>query len=181
MEIVGVLIGAGIVAASPLVPVLRPVAKSAVKGGLALADMAKGAAAVAAYQWGQVVEEASAEVDIMEASAEAGESSAATDIAVDVSVEKMVAKATDEAAFEVAAAVSDEVVPTAGAVDDLKLISGIGPKVEGQLQAAGITSFEQIAETDTDQLRQILLNAGSGYRTINPDDWPAQARDLASG
>jgi predicted flap endonuclease-1-like 5' DNA nuclease len=32
-----------------------------------------------------------------------------------------------------------------GAPDDLKQISGIGPKLEGVLREAGITRFEQIA------------------------------------
>ena len=50
MEIIAALIGAGVVAVSPLVPALRPVAKTAVKSGLAVAAAAKGAAVVAGQQ-----------------------------------------------------------------------------------------------------------------------------------
>ena len=66
MEVLGALIGVGVIAISPLVPGLRPVAKTAIKGGMAVVDMSKGAAAVAVHQWGQVVAEASAEAEEIE-------------------------------------------------------------------------------------------------------------------
>ena len=44
-ELLAVLVGTGAVVFSPfLIPGLRPVAKSAIKGGMAVADAAKGAA-----------------------------------------------------------------------------------------------------------------------------------------
>ena len=70
--------------------------------------------------------------------------------------------------------------PVEVAADDFKLIDGIGPKVESVLHSAGITTFEQIADSDPDQIRQILTDAGPRYRVINPDGWPDQARALAA-
>ena len=70
--LLAILVGAFAVAVSPLVPVMRPAAKAAVKGGLALAGVATGAAAGAAavatgaaaaanHQWEQLRTHATAE------------------------------------------------------------------------------------------------------------------------
>ena len=40
--------------------------------------------------------------------------------------------------------------------DDLTRIEGIGPKISGLLQEAGISSFAQLAGTDMDRLQQII-------------------------
>jgi predicted flap endonuclease-1-like 5' DNA nuclease len=57
--------------------------------------------------------------------------------------------------------------------DDLKRIEGIGPKISSVFQAAGITTFAQLAATDADQLRRILK--GAGIRIADPSTWPEQA------
>jgi hypothetical protein len=61
MEVVAIAVGLGLVAVSPFVPGLRPVAKSLVAGGLAVAAATKSAATVAGEQWGDLVAEARAE------------------------------------------------------------------------------------------------------------------------
>ena len=61
MEVVAIAVGLGLVAVSPFVPGLRPVAKSLVAGGLAVATATKSAATVAGEQWGDLVAEARAE------------------------------------------------------------------------------------------------------------------------
>ena len=71
MEILALVFGVAVVAVSPLVPGLRPLAKGLVVGGLAVADMAKTAAAAAAEQWQDMLAEAQAERDA-EATARAG-------------------------------------------------------------------------------------------------------------
>lgn len=73
MEIFAFIIGAGaaIVAASPVIPGLRPAAKAIIVGGLAVTDMAKTAAASASEQWQDLVAEARAEREA-EAAARAG-------------------------------------------------------------------------------------------------------------
>lgn len=65
------------------------------------------------------------------------------------------------------------------APDDLKLIEGIGPKISELLQAAGITTFAQLAATDVERLREILLQAG--LRIADPTTWSEQARLAAAG
>ncbi len=62
--------------------------------------------------------------------------------------------------------------------DDLRRVEGIGPKISGLLQAAGITTFAQLAATDTSQLRRILREAGI---RANPSTWSEQAGLAASG
>ena len=61
MEVVAIAVGLGLVAVSPFVPGLRPVAKSLVAGGLAVAAATKSAATTAGEQWGDLVAEARAE------------------------------------------------------------------------------------------------------------------------
>jgi len=61
MEFLAVLAGFAIVAASPLVPGLRPTAKKVVAGGLAVVDKTKTVAAIAGEQWMDLVAEAKAE------------------------------------------------------------------------------------------------------------------------
>ena len=67
----------------------------------------------------------------------------------------------------------EEAKPGPSQKDDLKLIAGIGPKIDNVFQNAGIHSFAQLAETDTDRLEEILLE--SGIRLANPETWPEQA------
>ncbi len=63
--------------------------------------------------------------------------------------------------------------------EDLQVIEGIGPKIAGVLQAAGIGSFKQLAQCKAEQLEQILKDAG--VRLANPATWPEQARLAARG
>jgi predicted flap endonuclease-1-like 5' DNA nuclease len=66
--------------------------------------------------------------------------------------------------------------------DDLKLIEGIGPKISAVLQAAGILTFAQLAETRVDRLHQILQEANPNLlRLADPTTWPEQAGIAAKG
>lgn len=81
------------------------------------------------------------------------------------------------------AAEESEIPPgEAGAMvaDDLTRIEGIGPKISGLLQAAGISTFEQLAGTGVDRLEQILADAELAG-LANPSTWPEQARLAAEG
>ena len=60
--------------------------------------------------------------------------------------------------------------------DDLKLIEGIGPKIEEVLNKAGIKTWKQLAEQSVDNLRKILASAGKRFTLHKPDSWPQQAR-----
>lgn len=64
---------------------------------------------------------------------------------------------------------------------DLKLIEGIGPKIEELLKNAGILHLLQLADTPVERLEEILDEAGGHFRMHIPDTWPAQARLAAGG
>ncbi|MDX8459629.1 NADH-quinone oxidoreductase subunit E [Mesorhizobium humile] len=66
------------------------------------------------------------------------------------------------------------------AVDDLKLISGVGPKIEGILHSLGIYTFAQVAAWKKAEREWV-----DGYLNfrgrIERDDWVKQAKALAKG
>lgn len=66
------------------------------------------------------------------------------------------------------------------APDDLKKIEGIGPKIEGILHDAGITTFAALADTSVAQLEKIVRE-DAGIRVAFPDTWPEQAQLAAAG
>ena len=64
--------------------------------------------------------------------------------------------------------------------DDLKLISGVGPKIEGILHDLGIWQFAQIAKwkkAEREWVDSYLRFKGR----IDRDDWVRQAKALAKG
>ena len=63
--------------------------------------------------------------------------------------------------------------------DDLKVIEGIGPRIESVLKAAGIATYEELAETGTTRLEKVMKDAGT--RLANPETWSEQARLAADG
>ncbi len=65
--------------------------------------------------------------------------------------------------------------------DDLKAIEGIGPKIEGLLQDAGINTWAALAQADMEKLKEILAEAGSRYRMHDPTTWAKQAELAAAG
>ncbi len=65
--------------------------------------------------------------------------------------------------------------------DDLKRIKGVGPKLETLLNSLGVTSFSQIAAWDDGEIDRIDAQLGTFAGRIRRDDWPTQARYLASG
>lgn len=62
-----------------------------------------------------------------------------------------------------------------GTGDNLKLVEGIGPKIEGLLNDAGIFTFEALANTELEKLQAILEEAGPRYKSHNPGTWAKQA------
>ncbi len=62
-------------------------------------------------------------------------------------------------------------------VDDLKVISGVGPAIEEKLHGFGIYTYEQIANWNDENIKafdELLSFKGR----IERDDWLAQAKDL---
>lgn len=64
---------------------------------------------------------------------------------------------------------------TVSAKDDLKLIEGIGPKIEQLLNGLNINTFEQLAKAKITLLEKMLADAGPRYRIHNPSTWTEQA------
>lgn len=60
-------------------------------------------------------------------------------------------------------------------VDDLKIIEGIGPKIEELLQTDGITTWQKLGETSAEQIKEILTRAGERFVMYDPTTWPRQA------
>lgn len=58
--------------------------------------------------------------------------------------------------------------------DDLTLIEGIGPKVAKVLGKAGFLTFAQLAESNADDIQNILNEAG--LKMMDATSWPAQAK-----
>ncbi len=65
-------------------------------------------------------------------------------------------------------------------VDDLKLISGVGPKIEGVLHSLGIYTFAQVAAWKKAE-REWVDGYLSFHGRIERDDWVRQAKALAKG
>ena len=70
--------------------------------------------------------------------------------------------------------------PREGKADDLKRISGIGPKIEGILNSLGVYHFDQIAAWQPRQVAWVDDYLSFKGRIVR-EDWIAQAKDLANG
>ncbi|WP_299862780.1 hypothetical protein [uncultured Hoeflea sp.] len=67
-----------------------------------------------------------------------------------------------------------------GTPDDLKLISGVGPKLEQVLNGLGVWTFAQIADWKAEEIAWVDDYLQFKGR-IDRDDWISQARALAKG
>ncbi|WP_353718984.1 hypothetical protein [Dyadobacter sp. 676] len=59
--------------------------------------------------------------------------------------------------------------------DNLKVIEGIGPKIEELLNKAGILTFGQLAQSDPVRIEDILRKNGSRYQIHDPASWAQQS------
>lgn len=59
--------------------------------------------------------------------------------------------------------------------DDLKIVEGIGPKIEQLLNEEGILTFAQLATTAPERIKEILHAAGPRFQIHNPSTWPQQS------
>lgn len=60
--------------------------------------------------------------------------------------------------------------------DDLKIVEGIGPKIEELFKTSGILTWKALGETSVDRCNEILDKAGERFRIHNPETWPRQAK-----
>jgi len=64
--------------------------------------------------------------------------------------------------------------------DDLKLIEGIGPKMEEALRNKGIRTFAKISKTSPEKLKAVLVKANPRYAMAPTESWPQQAQLAAA-
>ena len=64
--------------------------------------------------------------------------------------------------------------------DDLKLIAGVGPKIEGILNGLGIYRFSQVAAWKKAE-REWVDDHLNFHGRVERDDWIRQAKALAKG
>jgi predicted flap endonuclease-1-like 5' DNA nuclease len=71
--------------------------------------------------------------------------------------------------------------PRDGGPDDLKLIKGIGPKIEALLNRHGYYHFDQLAGWSEAELAWVDANVEGFNGRASREDWVGQARLLAAG
>ena len=69
----------------------------------------------------------------------------------------------------------------AGGADDLKMIKGVGPKLEKLLNSLGFFHFDQVAAWTAAELAWVDENLEGFKGRASRDQWVAQARQLADG
>lgn len=84
-------------------------------------------------------------------------------------------KSTNLALLDLAAAVTAKTVT----VQNLKVIEGIGPKIEHLLHINGILTLDQLAKTTPERISAIFQHTSPGFQMHDPTTWPKQAAALA--
>jgi large subunit ribosomal protein L21 len=91
-------------------------------------------------------------------------------------------KGEQKVASRQAMAAAAPVAPKAASgTDNLTKIEGIGPKIAGLFNDAGINTFAELAATDVEKMKEILAAAGKRYAIHNPSTWGQQAQMAADG
>ncbi len=65
--------------------------------------------------------------------------------------------------------------------DNLKIVEGIGPRIEELLNKEGIITFRHLSEASNERLTDILRAGGSRFHMHDPESWPQQAALAADG
>ncbi len=65
--------------------------------------------------------------------------------------------------------------------DDLKIVEGIGPKIEGLFHNFDIKTWETLSEATVDKCQEVLNSGGKRYRIHDPSSWPMQGKMAYEG
>ena len=65
--------------------------------------------------------------------------------------------------------------------DDLKLVEGIGPQIEGLFHDFDIKTWKALSEISVDKCQEVLKSGGDRYRIHDPSSWPMQAKMAYEG
>jgi predicted flap endonuclease-1-like 5' DNA nuclease len=60
--------------------------------------------------------------------------------------------------------------------DDLKIVEGIGPKIEGLFHNYNIKTWKALSRTSVAKCHEVLDSGGEKYRVHDPASWPMQAK-----
>ncbi len=60
--------------------------------------------------------------------------------------------------------------------DDLKVVEGIGPKIEGLFHNFDIKTWKALSEASVAKCQEVLNSGGDRYRIHDPASWPMQAK-----
>ena len=71
--------------------------------------------------------------------------------------------------------------PRKSGADDLKLIKGVGPKLEALINTLGFYHYDQIAKWGEDEVAWVDQNLEGFKGRASRDAWVEQARSLAAG
>jgi predicted flap endonuclease-1-like 5' DNA nuclease len=92
------------------------------------------------------------------------------------------AAATKDVAGEILGVEAHPLVPPAGGpADDLQRLKGVGPKLAAQLNAAGITRYEQLAGLSENEIALLDERMGAFRGRVARDRLAEQAHYLARG
>ena len=176
-------------------PVAKKAAKEVAVEDVAMEETEVEAAAPDAAE-APVAKKAAKEVAVEDVAMEETEVEAAAPDAAKAPVAKKAAKevAVEDVAEE-EAAVEAEAAPEASAekkaaapkkekgpkLDDLKIVEGVGPKIETLLKEGGISTWAELAAASEERLKEILDAAGPRYQIHDPSTWPAQAKFAVDG
>ncbi len=65
--------------------------------------------------------------------------------------------------------------------NDLKIVEGIGPKIEGLFHNYNIKTWKALSRVSVAKCREVLDSGGEKYRLHDPASWPMQAKMCYQG
>lgn len=65
--------------------------------------------------------------------------------------------------------------------DDLKIVEGIGPKIEGLFHNFGIKTWQALSDATVAKCQEVLDSGGKRYQIHDPASWPMQAKMAYQG
>ena len=65
--------------------------------------------------------------------------------------------------------------------DDLQIVEGIGPKIEGLFHNYNIKTWKALSRTSVAKCIEVLQSGGEKYRVHDPASWPMQAKMCYEG
>lgn len=65
--------------------------------------------------------------------------------------------------------------------DDLKVVEGIGPKIAGMFNEAGIKTWKALSESSVAECQKVLDGGGDRYKIHDPASWPMQSKMAYEG